>query len=239
MKNRTIVRVVIGGLVGIAIAAGFFLFPLRDWMTWLLIWVRGFGAAGAVIYAVLYALAVLFLPGLLLTAGAGLVYGPVVGTLIVSPASVAGATLAFLLARYFSAGWAEKKIAANPKFAAISGAAEKNGFRLTLLLRLQPVLPFILLNYALGLTRVRLRDYVIASWLGMLPATILYVYAGSALRNIGDLFRPGALTASGGSRLLFWGGLAVSVLLAVFAGRLARRALRTELDPSAEARSVA
>jgi uncharacterized membrane protein YdjX (TVP38/TMEM64 family) len=230
MKKSTVLRMIVAALVIVAVALLYRFLPLKLWTTAVLLWVRGFGPAGAVIYGLIYAVAVLFFPASLLTAGAGLVYGTVLGVLIVSPASVIGATLAFLVARYFARNWIESRIATQPRFAAIQRAVEKNGFKIVLLLRLQPVVPFILLNYALGLTRLRLRDYVVASWIGMLPGTILYVYLGSALGNIDELFRPGAMRQNTLSRLLFWAGLAAAALFAVWAGRLGRRVLKQELE---------
>jgi uncharacterized membrane protein YdjX (TVP38/TMEM64 family) len=100
-----------------------------------------------------------------------------------------------------------------------------------LLLRLQPVLPFNMLNYALGLTNIRLRDYVIASWIGMLPATVLYVYLGSIMHDVSDLLR-GRPNSGIAGRVLLWGGLAASALLVWWLGRLARKALQEELKAS-------
>lgn len=241
MSRRAYLRVV--GLVFLAAAAALaaaFL-PLKDWVAVFLVWIRGFGGAGAVVYALVYvAGTVLLVPGTALTAGAGLLYGPVIGVLLVSPASVAGATLAFVIGRYFARGWVESKLAKYPRFSAIDRAVERRGFKVVLLLRLQPVfLPFAVLNYALGVTGVRLRDYVLASWLGMLPATILYVYLGSAVRNISDLAEGKFPETGVWGHLLFWGGLAATVGLVVVAGRIARSALQRELEPGRPAEGSA
>ncbi len=220
----------LGVLVAVAVLAFVFL-PLKHWIAIFLAWIHGFGAAGAFVYALAYVLGtVFFFPGTALTAAAGLLYGPVVGVLIVSPASVAGATLAFLIGRYFARDWVKSKLANYPRFSAIDQAVEKRSFKVVLLLRLQPVfLPFAMLNYALGVTGVRLRDYVLASWLGMLPATILYVYLGSAVHNITDLTEGRFPETGMWGHLLFWGGLVATVALVVFAGRIARSALQREL----------
>ena len=164
--------------------------PFLQWMVDFIHWAKGMGAAGGLIYAVFYiAGTALFFPGLPLTLGAGFLYGAVIGTLVVSPASVAGASLAFLIARYFARDWVTRRLKKYPQAAAIDRAIEKNGFKAVVLLRLQPVLPFNILNYALGLTSIRLRDYMLASWIGMFPATVLYVYLGSVMKNISDLLR--------------------------------------------------
>lgn len=207
--------------------------PFLQWMVDFIHWAKGMGAAGGAIYAVFYiAGTALFFPGLPLTLGAGFLYGAIVGTLVVSPASVAGATLAFLIARYVARNWVTRRLKKYPQAAAIDRAIEKNGFKAVVLLRLQPVLPFNILNYALGLTSIRLRDYMLASWIGMFPATVLYVYLGSIMNDISDLLR-GRPNSGIAGRLLLWGGLAAIVVLVWWLGRIAKKALREEMGPDA------
>lgn len=242
MSRASLLRLSVGLVVLTAFALALRFLPLEHWATIFIMWVRGFGPTGAVIYALLYvAGTVLLIPGTALTAGAGLVYGAVLGTVIVSPASVAGATLAFLIARHFARSWVESKLERYPKFDAIDRAIKKNGFKVVLLLRLQPVfIPFALLNYAIGLTSVRLRDYVLASWLGMLPATTLYVYLGSALHNVSDLAAGKLPEAGMWGQALFWGGLVAAGVLVFLLGRIAKRALHEELESAPEGeRSIA
>jgi uncharacterized membrane protein YdjX (TVP38/TMEM64 family) len=203
--------------------------PFLHWMVDFIQWAKGMGTAGGVIYAVFYIVGTaLFFPGLPLTLGAGFLYGAVIGTLVVSPASVAGASLAFLIARYFARDWVTRRLKKYPQAAAIDRAIEKNGFKAVVLLRLQPVLPFNILNYALGLTSIRLRDYMLASWIGMFPATVLYVYLGSVMNDISDLLR-GRPNSGVAGRFLLWGGLAAIVILVWWLGRIAKKALRDEI----------
>ncbi|MBI3940043.1 MAG: TVP38/TMEM64 family protein [Acidobacteria bacterium] len=206
--------------------------PLKQWLPAILRWIGSFGGAGAAVYAALYVVGtVLFVPGVALTAGAGLIYGPVAGSLLVSAASVTAATISFLIARHVARDWVESKLSAYPKALTLDRALKKNGFKVVLLLRLEPViLPFALLNYSLGLTRVTLRDYVLGSWLGMLPATLVYVYLGSAAHSIADLLEGGIPGGGRPGRILYWGGLCASILLILLLGRIARRALQEELD---------
>jgi uncharacterized membrane protein YdjX (TVP38/TMEM64 family) len=205
--------------------------PFLQWMVDFIHWAKGMGPAGGLIYAVVYILGTaLFFPGLPLTLGAGFLYGAIIGTLVVSPASVAGASLAFLIARYVARDWVTRRLKKYPQAAAIDRAIEKNGFKAVVLLRLQPVLPFNILNYALGLTSIRLRDYMLASWIGMFPATVLYVYLGSIMNDISDLLR-GRPNSGMAGRLLLWGGLAAIVVLVWWLGRIARKALREEMGP--------
>jgi uncharacterized membrane protein YdjX (TVP38/TMEM64 family) len=204
--------------------------PFLRWMVDFIQWAKGMGPTGGVVYALFYiAGTALFFPGLPLTLGAGFLYGAVIGTLVVSPASVAGASLAFLIARYFARDWVTRRLKKYPQAAAIDRAIEKNGFKAVVLLRLQPVLPFNILNYALGLTSVRLRDYMLASWIGMFPATVLYVYLGSVMNDISDLLR-GRPNSGVAGRFLLWGGLAAIVVLVWWLGRVAKKALRDEMS---------
>jgi uncharacterized membrane protein YdjX (TVP38/TMEM64 family) len=209
--------------------------PFLQWMVNFIQWAKGMGAAGGALYALFYILGTaLFFPGLPLTLGAGFLYGAIIGTLVVSPASVAGATLAFLIARYAARDWVTRRLKKYPQAAALDRAIEKNGFKAVVLLRLQPVLPFNILNYALGLTSIRLRDYMLASWIGMFPATVLYVYLGSIMNDISDLLR-GRPNSGIAGRLLLWGGLAAIVVLVWWLGRIAKKALHEEMGPDSRA----
>src|SRR6202521_826610 len=166
------------------------------WLTNALDWIRGLGTLAPVAFIAIYIVAcVAFLPGSILTIGAGVIFGVVRGSICVSIAATLGATAAFLVGRYLARDWVSARLEGNAKFKAIDEAVGKEGWKIVLLTRLSPVFPFNLLNYAYGLTSVSLRDYVLASWVGMIPGTILYVYIGSLS---GDL--AGAGGASGGAR---------------------------------------
>jgi uncharacterized membrane protein YdjX (TVP38/TMEM64 family) len=215
-------------LLGVAVEAAVAL-PLTAWAGQLVEGIRGAGALGLAVYAVAYvAAALLLLPGSLLTLGAGLAYGPLYGTLLVSPVSVAAASAAFLLGRTVARPWIQKRVEADPRFAAIDAAIGRNGFKIVSLLRLSPVFPFNLLNYALGLTKVGLRDFVLGSFVGMLPGTILYVYLGSLVTSVSAL---STSAGAGGTlrQVLYWAGLGATVLVTVYVTRIARRALNEEL----------
>ena len=97
-----------------------------------------------------------------------------------------GAIAAFLVARYVARRAIERRLAGHPRFAALDRAIEKEGRKIVFLLRLSPVFPFVFLNYALGLTRVRFADYALACF-GMLPGTLLYVYYGKVVGDVAAL----------------------------------------------------
>jgi uncharacterized membrane protein YdjX (TVP38/TMEM64 family) len=195
-------------------------------------WVQGLGVWGPVVFILGYAVAtVAFVPGLLLTLAAGAIFGLWRGTVYVMVGATLGAALAFLVARYAARRAIERRMAGNERFAAIDRAVAREGRKIVFLLRLSPVFPFNLLNYALGLTRVRFADYLVAS-IGMLPATLLYVYAG---KLVGDV----AALAGGAAPIerdwKYWtlvgAGLAATVAVTAYVTRLARRALKEAVDP--------
>ena len=142
------------------------------------------GPAGPFIFIAAYAVATLALiPASALTLAAGFIYGPVTGTAIVSAASTLGATLAFLVSRYLARPFVTQKLQSFPKLAAVQSKVSEDGAKVVFLLRLSPLVPFTLLNYALGVTEVPLASFIGTSWAGMLPGTVAYVYLGSTGRT--------------------------------------------------------
>ena len=224
-------------LVGVIVAflLALALLPVHAWMATFIEWVRGAGWVGVLGYGIIYIVAcVLFIPASLLTLGAGFIYGPIYGTLLVSPASVIGATISFLLARTLAREWVGSKIAGNARFAAIDGAVGRQGWKIVGLLRLSPIFPFNLLNYALGLTRVSLPAFVLASFVGMLPATFMYVYLGSIVTSVADLASGAPSEGGWAQTALLWGGLAATVVVTVFITRIAQKALREAMQDQEE-----
>ncbi len=162
---------------------------MAGWLPAVLLTLHSGGMAGALLYALLYiAGTVLWIPGTLLTVGAGALYGTIGGVLVAVPASLAGASLSFLIARSAGRTWLLRRFAGSPRLLALDEAVTRLGWKMVLLMRLDPIfLPFAPLNYALGLTGIRFREYLLASWLGMLPATVLYVFLGSFLPSLHQL----------------------------------------------------
>jgi uncharacterized membrane protein YdjX (TVP38/TMEM64 family) len=191
-------------------------------------WVSTLGAWGPVIVGAAYVPAtILFVPGSALTLGAGLLFGVVRGTIAVSIGSTLGSTAAFLLGRTLARSWIEARLAPDPRFRSIDRAVAENGFKIVLLTRLSPIFPYNLLGYAFGVTNVRLRDYLLASWLGMLPGTITYVYLGSAVRSAGEVLS-GNVEGGIAEKILFATGLLATVAVTALVTRAARDALREE-----------
>ena len=172
-------------------------------------WVADAGAIAPLLFIALYALAtVLFLPGSVLTLAGGALFGPVWGTLYNLTGATLGAALAFLVARYLAAGWVQARVEgrAGGRIDRLVKGVEAEGWRFVAFTRLVPLFPFNLLNYALGLTRIPLLHYLVASFVFMLPGALAYTYLGYAGRE-----------AVAGSEGLIRNGLVVLALLAVVA----------------------
>ena len=217
-------------LTGLVIAA--FTLPIVDWLAAFFAWVQANPAIAWAVFIVFYVSAVvLMLPGSILTLGAGYLFGLGYGFVIVSFASTVGATCAFLVGRFFAREWVAGKLSAMPRFSALDRAVGARGALVVLLTRLSPAFPFTLLNYALGLTQVPLKTYVLVSWLGMMPGTLLYVYLGSIAQNLTAVFS-GELAESPVGNTLLYLGLAATLALTVLITRFASGALDQHLDTS-------
>ena len=208
--------------------------PVAHWFQRFSTEAASMGPKAYVIMGIAYVLAsVLMAPGMILTLVAGAIFGVFRGFLTISVASTLGATASFAIARYVARDAVASRLAGRAKLHAVDQALADRGFRIVGLLRLSPIAPYNVLNYALGLTRVSMRDYVLGSWLGMMPGTLLYVYIGSLAGDIAST------DSSRQSRsLLEWSlyliGLAVTVLTAIYIARLARNAIREAERSNAE-----
>jgi len=210
-------------LVLALVAAGKYL-NVQDLLKQALDWVTALGPWGPVIFIALYVVAAaLLIPGSALTLGAGAAFGVLRGSLIVSVASTLAATVAFLIGRYLARNAITRRIEGNAKFTAIDKAVADQGWKIVLLTRLSPVFPYTLLNYAFGLTRVKLGHYVLASWIGMMPGTVMYVYLGSLAQVVGQRERTAA------EWWLYGIGLLATVVVTVFVTRTARQALSKQI----------
>ncbi len=221
-------------MIGLAVVAGLFLAGRQagGYVPRFAQWVEGLGVWGPIVFILGYAVAaVAFIPGSLLTLASGAIFGLAKGTVYTFIGATLGASAAFLVARYGARGAIERRIAGNPKFAAIDKAVGREGFKIVALLRLSPVFPFNLLNYALGLTKVSFWQYAAAS-IAMLPGTLLYVYYGKAAGSLAALAggAGGAETEKGaGSWVVLGLGLVATIVVTTFVTRLAGKALRQEI----------
>lgn len=176
-------------------------------------WVADAGIAGPFVFMLLYIIGtVLFFPGAVLTLAGGAIFGPVWGTLYNLTGATIGAGIAFLLARYLASDWVEKK--AGGRLAQLKGGVEEEGWRFVAFVRLVPLFPFNVLNFALGLTRIKFSHYLITSYICMLPGAIAYTYLGYAGRE----------AAAGGDGLIQKGLLALALIaVSLFLPRVIKR----------------
>lgn len=197
-------------------------------------WVDSLGVWGPLVFIGGYALAtVAFVPGSLLTLAAGAIFGLARGTLLVFFGSTIGASAAFLIARYGARKAIERRLEQHPKFRSIDSAVARQGRKIVFLMRLSPVFPYSLLNYGLGLTKIRFIDYLIAC-LGMIPGTFLYVYYGKLLGDVAAV-AGGAEVERGAEYWTFLGvGIVATVAVTWFITRKARQALERETGIGAE-----
>lgn len=220
-RFRAFAKLALVALIAVALLALGKALNLQTLMNRALDWVAGLGWWGPVIFSAIYVVsAALLIPGSALTLGAGAVFGLVQGTVIVSLASTLAAAFSFLIGRYLARDSITRRIEGHPKFAAIDRAVADEGWKIVFLTRLSPVFPYTLLNYAFGLTRVKLSHYVLASWIGMMPGTVMYVYLGTlAQAASGDRAR------TPGEWALYGVGLLATVVVTVFVTRIAKKAL--------------
>ncbi len=190
-----------------------------------LTWTQGIGVLGPPLLGVVYVLAcVFFLPGSVLTAGAGFLFGLWKGTVVAVIGSNLGAWAAFALGRTLMRGWVVSKVSGNAKFSAIDEAVGREGFKIVFLTRLSPILPFNLLNFAFGATRVSFRDYAWGSFVGMFLGTVLYVYFGTAVKSLAEIVA-GKVEGGVAQKILLGVGLAATIAVTVFITRVAKQAL--------------
>lgn len=203
-------------------------------LQWFIQYVEDSGPAGPALFMAIYiVLEVLAVPAIPLTMSAGAIFGSVQGTAMVSVSATTAAALSFLIARYALRDKIKDIANENPKFAAIDNAIGEDSFKVVALLRLSPLLPFALSNYLYGITSVKFRPYVLASWLGMLPGTFAYVSAGAVGMTMVEAGVSGSDAGAGGD----WThaaqmavGFGFAIVSGGYVARLASEALKDVQD---------
>ncbi|MGK7889156.1 MAG: TVP38/TMEM64 family protein [Leptolyngbyaceae cyanobacterium] len=202
----------------------------------ILLQIQDLGPWGPIVLIGVYVIAtVAFISGGLLTLGAGALFGIGTGSLCAFIGASLGATAAFLVGRYLARDWVSQKIEGNKTFSAIDQAVGDEGFKIVSLTRLSPVFPFVLLNYAFGITSVSLRDYVLG-FVGMIPGTFLYTYLGATAGSLAKVFAGGEGKSAAEYALFAIGLIATFVVTYVITG-IAKRALNEKLaaeEPSTQ-----
>ncbi|MCU0586336.1 MAG: TVP38/TMEM64 family protein [Desulfobacterales bacterium] len=214
----------------VVMASAAYYFNLQQLLREALSWISGLGALGFIFFIGLYILACVFmLPGSVLSLVSGVMFVVLKGGITVLFGATLGATCAFLTGRYLARNWVARRIAGNEKFKAVDDAVGREGWKIVLLTRLSPIFPFNLLNYAYGVTQVRLRHYILASAVGMIPGTAMYVYLGSLAGDLASL-GAGGQTRTTAEWVLYGVGLLATVAVTVFVTRVARKALAARLS---------
>jgi len=201
-------------------------FGIQQAVRRMLQYIHDLGPWAPLAYMMFYAVACIFaIPGSLLTLSGGFLFGLGAGILVVSAGATLGATLAFVVGRYLLRGWIVEKVGNNLKFQALDEAVAREGWKIVLLVRLCPIFPFPVTNYGFGVTRVPLKQYVLASWIGMLPATVVLVYIGSLASSLASL-GAGGHTRTPLEWTLYAVGLIMAIVVVIYITRLAKRALQ-------------
>jgi len=195
--------------------------------------IRSLGPWAWFAYILLYVVAaVAWVPGSILTLASGAIFGLWLGLVLTLAGATIGATAAFLVARYLAREPIERRLGDSPKLKAIDRALAEQGAKLVFLIRLSPAVPFNALNYALGLTGVKLRSYIWTSFLGMAPGTFLYVYAGFAAGQVA-----GAADANPRGPG-YWVMLGVGLIATIAATMLVTRVARRTVEEATEAKAT-
>ena len=190
-------------------------------------WIDNLGFVGAFVFVALYAACtVLLIPGTIPTLAAGAIFGLGQGFIYVSLGSTLGATLAFFVGRYLAREAVANAVGKNPKFAAIDEVIGREGWKIVALLRLSPVVPFSLSNYFYGITAVKPGGYILSSWIGMMPGTLMYTYVGTIL----GLAATGDRGMTTGQMILTGVGLLATVVVTVYITKIAKRAIDEKMS---------
>ena len=212
-----VAKAIVAILLLVAFALAVRLLPITVWLESFKKWVDGAGPGGYVLYALVYVLCcVLIVPALALTIGAGAIFGFAKGSLLVIVSATSGATLAFLLARTVLRHRVERMTANNAKFRALDLAITREGTKIMWLVRLSGFPPFTWVNYAFGLTGIRLTPFLVTTFFGIIPGTLAFTWTGAA----------GAAALQGtGNRVILIVTAIGAVLVSVVIGRIALQAI--------------
>ncbi|KAH1208566.1 TVP38/TMEM64 family membrane protein [Glycine max] len=207
-------RITILLLLLAAVIVACFTLPIEKMMKDFLLWVdHDLGPWGPLVLAVAYIpLTVLAVPASVLTLGGGYLFGLPVGFVADSIGATVGAGAAFLLGRTIGRSFVVSRLKDYPQFRSVAIAIRRSGFKIVLLLRLVPLLPFNMLNYLLSVTPVSIGEYMLASWLGMMPITLALVYVGTTLKDLSDVTHG-------------WGEFSKTLVLMICVTRVAKAAL--------------
>ncbi|MEE9375691.1 MAG: TVP38/TMEM64 family protein [Rhizobiaceae bacterium] len=211
------------GAALVLFAVVYAILPIKEWLSNFQAWVQGYGSLGWFIFIIVYALtSFLLIPGSILSIGAGVAYGLWAFPLVIIGA-VLGSAISFLAARYIFHDKVQAKVAEYPRFNAVNEAIRDEGWKVVFLLRLSPALPFSLQNWFLGLTPVGFWPSQIATFFGIMPGTLLYIWVAS----LGGEAAAGGMQDSSMARYLGLAlGLLATIIVTVIVTRKAQKKLK-------------
>ncbi|MBT8141503.1 MAG: TVP38/TMEM64 family protein [Gammaproteobacteria bacterium] len=221
MRKKHIFALIILVLLALAI----WQLPVKTYLEQALLWVEANQGLAWIVFGVLYILAiVLLLPASLFSLAAGYLFGLLQGWLLVVVTATIGASLSLLVGRSLLRGWVLGRARDMPNFANLDDAVSKKGFLIVFLTRLSPVFPFSLINYVYGVTKITPRDYTIATFFGIMPGSLLYVYFGTTAKNLQEVLS-GNVETSSGQQWFLYAGLVATLILTIVITRIAKHAL--------------
>ncbi|KAJ8636591.1 hypothetical protein MRB53_010858 [Persea americana] len=232
--NILLILLLLGGIVVACLTL-----PIEKILKDFLVWIeQNLGPWGPLVLAVSYIpLTVLAVPASVLTLGGGYLFGLPIGFIADSIGATIGAVAAFYLGRTIGRSCVISKLKDYPQFQAVAVATQRSGFKIVLLLRLVPLLPFNMLNYLLSVTPVGIGEYIMASWLGMMPITLALVYIGTTLKDLSDVTH-GWSDRSSASWVVLILGVVVSVILMICVTKVAKTALDKALAENMEVEGI-
>ncbi len=223
MNNK---KLIIGIVLFVAILFGLSRLPLTEYLNTMIEWFRGFGVWAPVIYFVFFSLTSSWLfPVFMLSIAAGILFGPWVGWIVVSLGNLASCLGMFLLSRFSAREWFAEKFANHDKVQGLIRAIEEEGWKVLAMLRAVPIVHMIVLNVTCGLSKMKVREYLWGTWLGMSAMLLLYTYMGSVTGTV--ISSPGDFEFGGAQT---WAvGIFIVVVLIVFSVYM-KKVLRKHLS---------
>ncbi|MDH3692178.1 MAG: TVP38/TMEM64 family protein [Gammaproteobacteria bacterium] len=212
--------------VAVILSVLIYFFDLQSHVVRVLEWLDTLGVWAPALFIVIDMLVVVFLvPGIMVTMGAGFLFGVVNGSLYVVIATTLGATIAFTIARCLLGGSMASYLRTHPRLSLIDEALAGGGWKIVLITRLIPFFPFKLSNYFFGVTQFCTRDFVMGTFLGIWPITVVNVYIGSITADFATLGSP-TDSRSQMEWVVYGIGFVISIAFAIYLGHLAQQALR-------------
>jgi len=228
MRSNSSTKIITAIVIAVAMGYSLWQFPIVKSMPILIEWIFNQGPSGYLVYITISAMGTaMFFPGSIFVMGAGYIWGTAIGSIIASTSLTFSAALAFLISRYIARDWVAGKVSQIPSLNKLDAVVANSGFKFVLLIRLSPVFPFTLFNYAYGSTGVKFASYILGTWLGMIPGTVMYVYLGSLITEIAQI-ASGQLPLSEGISYYKTIGFMISIVVTIFIARFAHQTLSSE-----------